>query len=202
MNDFHGKKRLRAESGVAGARFVDLGDARVVQTAEGLKLEFKSPESFRTSPSGLDDFEGNVAPWLILLGFVNRAHPAFAEKANDAITADLGRQLRRGAGSGRGFGRRECDVRTKRAARPIRRVDVVGQPVLLKESNEMPVSIAPARFDYEALGEWVSRLNWQISRQQREEMERTSPSTWKNADRWNDGGVLTEISIHCPKGAS
>jgi hypothetical protein len=44
--------------------------------------------------------------------------------------------------------------------------------------------------------------NWQISKQQREEMAQTPPSMWKNADRWNGGRVMTEIPIPCPEGAS
>lgn len=44
--------------------------------------------------------------------------------------------------------------------------------------------------------------NWQISKQQREEMAQTPPSKWKNADRLNGGSVMTEIPIPCPEGAS
>jgi hypothetical protein len=44
--------------------------------------------------------------------------------------------------------------------------------------------------------------NWQISKQRREEMAQTPPSKWKNADRWNGGRVMAEISIPCPKGTS
>jgi hypothetical protein len=44
--------------------------------------------------------------------------------------------------------------------------------------------------------------NSQISKQQREAMAQTPPSKWKNADRWNGGRVMTEISIPCPKGTS
>jgi hypothetical protein len=44
--------------------------------------------------------------------------------------------------------------------------------------------------------------DWQISKQQREEMAQTPPSMWKNADRWNGGSVMTEIPIPCPKGTS
>jgi hypothetical protein len=44
--------------------------------------------------------------------------------------------------------------------------------------------------------------NWQISKQQREEMAQSPPSMWKNADRWNGGSVMTEIPIPCPESAS
>jgi hypothetical protein len=44
--------------------------------------------------------------------------------------------------------------------------------------------------------------NWQISKQQHEEMAQTPPSTWKNADRWNGGRIMTEIPIPCPRRAS
>jgi len=43
--------------------------------------------------------------------------------------------------------------------------------------------------------------NWQVSKQQREEMAQTLPPKWKNYDRWNGGLVLAEISIPCPKSA-
>ena len=39
--------------------------------------------------------------------------------------------------------------------------------------------------------------DWQISKQQREEMAQTPPSQWKNYDRWNGGTVIAEIPIPC-----
>jgi hypothetical protein len=44
--------------------------------------------------------------------------------------------------------------------------------------------------------------DWQISKQQREEMAQTPPSQWKNYDRWNGGRVMAEISIPCLTGAN
>jgi hypothetical protein len=44
--------------------------------------------------------------------------------------------------------------------------------------------------------------NWQISKQQREEMAQTPPSQWKNYDRWNGGQVMAEIPIPCPADAN
>jgi hypothetical protein len=35
--------------------------------------------------------------------------------------------------------------------------------------------------------------DWQISKQQREQMAQTPPSQWKNYDRWNGGQVVAEI---------
>jgi len=44
--------------------------------------------------------------------------------------------------------------------------------------------------------------DWQISKQQREEMAQTPPSQWKNYDRWNGGRVMIEIPIPCPTDAN
>jgi hypothetical protein len=46
---------------------------------------------------------------------------------------------------------------------------------------------------------YLEEPNWLLSKWRKEQMAHTSPSQWKNADRWNGGRVMTEIPIPCPK---
>jgi hypothetical protein len=93
-DEFHCEVRLRAESGVGGAGFIDLSDAGMLEAGEGLRFEFETAQIPLGGEGRLNDFEGNRAAGLDLLGFVDSTHAAFSDEAEDAITAEngIGRQ--------------------------------------------------------------------------------------------------------------
>jgi len=92
VDNLHGKERLGAEPCFSGAGLIDLSDARVVETAESLRLELEAAQQFAIGPGGLDDFERDCAAGLVLLSLVDRTHSALAEQAENAVAADRGRQ--------------------------------------------------------------------------------------------------------------
>src|SRR5208282_5064581 len=98
-NDFHGKVRLGAESGISGSSLVDLRDAGVMEAAERLELPLEAAEDFRAGPGCFDDLQCDATAGLVLLSLVHRSHSTLAQQANDPIASDTGRQI--GPGSRR-----------------------------------------------------------------------------------------------------
>ena len=76
MDQFHGEKRLNAETRVGAASLVDLRDAGMLQPAQRLRLLLEAAQHLGAGPGGLDHFERDTAPGLVLLGLVDRAHSA------------------------------------------------------------------------------------------------------------------------------
>jgi hypothetical protein len=91
VDNLHGKEGLGAEPGFGGAGLIDLSDARMVETAESLRLQLEPAQQFAVGPCGLDDLERDLAAGLVLLSLVDRTHSALAEQANNAVVADGGR---------------------------------------------------------------------------------------------------------------
>jgi hypothetical protein len=79
----------------------------MVKASESLKFALEAAHQFRAGESRLQDFDRYFAARLVLFGFVNGAHAAFAKQANDALVADL-REFPVGGGR-RGGGRRSVD---------------------------------------------------------------------------------------------
>ena len=91
-DELHGEIRLRPETGIGGASFIDLCDTGVLQASESLGFMFKPPQSFRGAKPRLDHFESDAAARLFLLGFIHAAHATFTKQANNPIPADSGRK--------------------------------------------------------------------------------------------------------------
>src|SRR5262245_26192293 len=79
-NELHCEVRLRTETCVGGARFVDLSDPRVLQATEGLGFQLKAPHEVGTSQTGVDDFKSDDAMWTVLLRLIHRSHTSSAQK--------------------------------------------------------------------------------------------------------------------------
>ena len=96
MDNFHGKEGLGTETGFSGAGLIDLRDAGMVETAKSLRLKLESAQQFAIGPGGLNNFQRDPAPGLVLLGLIDRTHPALAQQANNAVPPNpLGKPLRR-----------------------------------------------------------------------------------------------------------
>ena len=91
VDQFHCEERLHAEAGIRAARLVDLRDAGMLQPAKRLRLLLEPAQHLGAGPGGLNHLERDSAPRLVLLGLVDRAHPALAQQAHDAVTPDAGR---------------------------------------------------------------------------------------------------------------
>jgi hypothetical protein len=87
-DQLHREVRLRPGAGVGGARFEDLRDARVMELAEQDGLLLEAPERLWRCDPGLDHFQGDLAPRVVLERLVHRAHPALADQAEDDVGAD------------------------------------------------------------------------------------------------------------------
>ena len=70
------------------ARAVDAGDARMAEPSEQFDLVFDSGEHVFTADARPQDFEGDVAVGVVLLGLVDDTHAARAEMTQDAASAD------------------------------------------------------------------------------------------------------------------
>ncbi len=122
-DELHGEVRLHSGSGIGGARFIHLRNARMVQPCQRVGLLRETPQQARAGPGAFDHFERNDAAGLILFSLVDRAHAAFAEQAKDAVVADASRDrriaIRRRTGNNRSrLAQRSC--LTLRIARDAR----------------------------------------------------------------------------------
>ena len=84
----HGEVGLGSETGIGRAGFIDLGNAGMLQSAERLRFLLEPAKQFGTGQAGLDDFQGHSPPGLILFGFIDGAHAAFADQPENPVTAD------------------------------------------------------------------------------------------------------------------
>ncbi len=87
-DELHREEWLLAKAGVLGAGFVDLGDTGVLQPPERLGFLFEAPQQIRARQAGLDYLEGNTAIRILLFGFIDGTHAAFAKQSNDSVIAD------------------------------------------------------------------------------------------------------------------
>ena len=85
LNKLHGEIRLRPESGIGGAGFIDLRDAGMVEAAERLGFVLEAPEQLAAGEAGPDHFKSYRAARLVLLGLVHGAHAAFTQQADDPV---------------------------------------------------------------------------------------------------------------------
>ena len=99
---------MGTETGFSGAGLIDLRDAGMVETAKSLRLQLESAQQFAISPGGLNNFQRDPAPGLVLLGLIDRTHPALAQQANDAVAANRGRHLGGNRGGLRPQRRERC----------------------------------------------------------------------------------------------
>src|SRR5262249_55215852 len=83
----------RSEAGVGRARLVNLRNARMLQTTEGLRFLLEAAQEFGVGQPGLEDLERNGAPRMILFRLVDRAHAPFADDADDAIAGNRRREV-------------------------------------------------------------------------------------------------------------
>ncbi len=80
----------------------------MLEPAEGFEFLLEAAKSFGGREAWFNQFESDVAAGLLLLGFVDDAHAAFAKDANNSIGADgrrNGERLRRLEGPGRSIER-------------------------------------------------------------------------------------------------
>lgn len=89
VDQFHGEVRLHTEGCVGGSRFVNLRDVGMMQPSQNLRLLLEAPNQIAARPAGSDDLERDQPTRLLLFGFIHGAHAAFAEKTQDAISANV-----------------------------------------------------------------------------------------------------------------
>jgi hypothetical protein len=88
VDQFHGEVRLHTEGCVGGPRFVNLRDVGMMEPSQNLRLLLEAPDQIAAGPAGSDDLESDQPARLLLFGFIHGAHAAFAEKTQDAISAN------------------------------------------------------------------------------------------------------------------
>src|SRR5207249_4056 len=80
---FHRKENLPV---LRAARFVDRGDARMLQSRQGLDLALEHLDQPIVSPeTPADHLQRHKPPRPLLLRLINNAHPALADLAQDAV---------------------------------------------------------------------------------------------------------------------
>jgi hypothetical protein len=89
VDEFHGDVGLgRTIPRRDAAGLEDLRDAGVAKAGEDIGLVTESAKRCAGEQAGADDLERDAATGLILLGFVDAAHAALADEAEDAERAD------------------------------------------------------------------------------------------------------------------
>jgi hypothetical protein len=103
MHQLHDKV---GQAGVRSASVENAGDVGVIHHGQRLALAFEAGDDLPAVHSGLDDFEGDLAPdWLELLRLINDAHAAFADGPDQTVRTDGGlfrRRIRAGRDGGGG----------------------------------------------------------------------------------------------------
>src|SRR5437867_3855538 len=87
-NEFHRKVGLRPETCVRHTCVIDLSDAGMLQSGEGLRFLLKTPKRFGVGHTGLDDLESHRAPRMLLFRFVNSTHPALADQPLNSVLSN------------------------------------------------------------------------------------------------------------------
>lgn len=104
-DEFHGEEGLGEGEPGSGLEFGDAGfvdgrDAGVLELAEDFGFELEALEDLARADAGCDDLQGHGAVRVFLAGFVDDAHAALPDLADDLVAADLPGQF-----VGVGFGR-------------------------------------------------------------------------------------------------
>ena len=84
----HREERSGTTAVVVGARFVDLGDGRMLQLAERLGFKLEAPHRLSRDGPGIHHLDGDVSTGIVLLGQVDSAHAAGADGALDRVAGD------------------------------------------------------------------------------------------------------------------
>ena len=87
VDELHGEIGLGPGPRVRGAVFVYLGNA-MVEASQGMRLQFEAPQDFGACDPTFDNLERNCSVWILLLRFIDHAHAAVAERAQNAIAVD------------------------------------------------------------------------------------------------------------------
>ena len=99
----------------------DLSDVGVAHQGQDLPLSIEAGHHLLGVHAQLDDLEGHTpADRLLLLGLIDRAHPAFAQNLDEAVVADALRQSCHHAGRIAG-GQRCCSRLDRLGIAPSRR---------------------------------------------------------------------------------
>ena len=87
VDELHRDEGLVAALGIARAGLVDLRDARMVEPAEDVRLLLEAPQQLPRRRAAADRLERDAPAREGLLGFVDDAHAAFADAAQDPVLA-------------------------------------------------------------------------------------------------------------------
>ena len=101
-DQLHREERLGPTRSLGSPGLVDLGDSGMLQPAEHLGLPGKAPGQLIRHQAGPDDLERHGSVRLILLGLIDGAHAALAERGDDPVPAD--RRCRHAANLSTGSG--------------------------------------------------------------------------------------------------
>ena len=92
-NVLHDKVRPAVDGGTG---IEHRGDVRMVHERHGLAFRLEPRDHLARVHAELDDFEGDPTPErLFLLGQIDDAHTAFAERLEDLVRADLATEKQR-----------------------------------------------------------------------------------------------------------
>ena len=87
-HQLHGEVRLFAKRSVRGSRFVDLGNPRMLQPPQRLRLVLEAAQHLASGRSCPDHLQRNCAMRTFLFRLVHRAHSALAQKAKNPIMSN------------------------------------------------------------------------------------------------------------------
>ncbi len=107
LDVLHREERPDRLADLRGARLVDLGDPRVLQSSLDLRFLPQPLLEPATGADAVDDLDRDAPPGARLLRLKNDAHPALADPADDAVAPDPFGKRRLG---GRAVGRLEQAV--------------------------------------------------------------------------------------------
>jgi hypothetical protein len=88
----HHEVRHRSTAQSVHAHGVDVGDARVLETAQDLRLVLEPPEQRRQGKAGTHHLHGHRATGLFLLPFVHAAHASLGDQPHDRHATDVASQ--------------------------------------------------------------------------------------------------------------
>ena len=94
VDELHGEVGLETEGRVLSSGVEDGGDIGMLEKSEDFGFEVEAFEGGRGKVAGTNDLEGDDAVGLLLDGFVDRAHAAFADEADDDVGPDGGGEER------------------------------------------------------------------------------------------------------------
>jgi hypothetical protein len=87
-DEFHREIGLRSKYAIYPAGFINLGDAWVLEPAQGDGFLLEAPEQLGIRDTALDHFERYRAPGLLLFGLIYDTHAAFAKQTENPISAN------------------------------------------------------------------------------------------------------------------